>query len=134
MDETGEGINWLASAVKRRIRQGSKDAWAKTWERDNAGKRARQLIKAPNKSSLLYWAGLQKATASILIQLRTGRIGLNHHLWKTNRRESPRCQCGLGNQNPRHILMICPYTRTNGEGCSSESGSEAHGAGVRGSS
>jgi hypothetical protein len=108
VDETGKGIYWLASAVKRRIQQGSKDAWAKAWERDKAGKPAKQLIKAPNKRTLLYWASLRKATASILTQFRTGRTGSNHYLWKINRRESLRCHCGLGNQTPRHILMVCP--------------------------
>jgi hypothetical protein len=37
---------------------------------------------------------------SVLIQLRTGRIGLNQYLTRINVRQDARCGCGLGNQNP----------------------------------
>jgi hypothetical protein len=36
----------------------------------------KRLIEAPTKKTLEYWSGLRKATGSILMQLRTGKIGL----------------------------------------------------------
>lgn len=44
---------------------------------------------------------------SILIQLRTGKIGLGAYLHKINRRESARCSCDLGNQTVKHVLLEC---------------------------
>jgi hypothetical protein len=49
-----------------------------------------------------------KATASILMQLRTGRIGLAAYLHRINRRDSARCSCDLENQTVSHILLECP--------------------------
>ena len=42
------------------------------------------------------------------MQLRTGRIGLSAYLNRINRRESPRCDCELGNQTLNHVLLECP--------------------------
>jgi ribonuclease HI len=99
---------WLAAAAKRRIRQSAKDAWKKEWERGKTAAPTRRLINAPTKKALRYWGGLRKATASVLIQLRTQRVALNHYLWRINRRDSPLCPCDLGGQTVRHIIMDCP--------------------------
>jgi hypothetical protein len=51
---------------------------------------------------------MSRPTSSVLIQLRPGRIGLNQYLTRINVRQDARCECGLGNQNPQHIVMECP--------------------------
>lgn len=99
---------WLAAAAKRRIRQSAKDAWKKEWERGKTAAPTRRLFNVPTKKALRYWGGLRKATASILIQLRTQRVALNHYLWRINLRDSPLCLCDLGGQTVRHIIMDCP--------------------------
>ncbi|QQK46343.1 Aldehyde dehydrogenase (AldH12), putative [Penicillium digitatum] len=66
------------------------------------------MIEVPSKSNLTYWKGLRKATTSVLIQLRTGIIGLAEYLSKIKRSDSPRCQCDLGNQSVKHVLLECP--------------------------
>ncbi|KAI1829205.1 hypothetical protein DTO027I6_9898 [Penicillium roqueforti] len=68
----------------------------------------KRLIEAPTKKTLEYWSGLRKATGSILMQLRTGRIGLGAYLNRINRRETARCGCDLGNQTVTHVLLECP--------------------------
>ncbi|KAG0160606.1 hypothetical protein PDIDSM_8136 [Penicillium digitatum] len=55
--------------------------------------------------------GLRKATTSVLIQLRTGIIGLAEYLSKIKRSDSPRCQCDLGNQSVKHVLLECPLLK-----------------------
>jgi hypothetical protein len=62
--------------------------------------------RSTNEETLQYWFGLRKATTSILMQLRTGRIGA--YLARINRRESARCDCELGNQTVAHVLLECP--------------------------
>ena len=69
------------------------------------------MIEVPSKSNLTYWKGLRKATTSVLIQLRTGIIGLAEYLSKIKRSDSPRCQCDLGNQSVKHVLLECPLLK-----------------------
>jgi hypothetical protein len=66
-----------------------------------------RLIEKPEKKVLEYWTRPRKATVSILIQLRTGKIGLGAYLHKINRRESARCSCDPGNQTVKHVLLEC---------------------------
>jgi hypothetical protein len=100
----------LASAVKRRIRQRAKQAWEAAWWKERGARSTKRLIgpKQVGKGALQYWEGLRKATSSVLIQLRTGKIGLAGYLSKINARDSPRCDCNLGNQTVPHVLLECP--------------------------
>ncbi|KUM55612.1 hypothetical protein ACN42_g11637 [Penicillium freii] len=101
----------LAAAASKSIKQESSIAWEKEWTKGGirrTARRTRRLIDVPNKSNLLYWKGLRKATTSVLIQLRTGIIGLAEYLCKIKKTDSPRCKCDLGNQSVRHVLLECP--------------------------
>ncbi|KAJ5827899.1 hypothetical protein N7447_004662 [Penicillium robsamsonii] len=99
----------LAAAAKRGSRQSTKIAWETTWSKTGrTARRTKRLIEAPNKANLVYWKGLRKATSSVLIQLRTGIIGLAEYLSKIKRKDSPRRQCDMGNQGVRHVLLECP--------------------------
>ena len=53
---------------------------------------------------------LTRGEAATLIQLRTGHIGLNSHLNRISRADTPWCShCGVGNvENITHLLYICP--------------------------
>ncbi|KAL2004907.1 hypothetical protein VTN00DRAFT_2757 [Thermoascus crustaceus] len=71
----------------------------------------RQLIPAPSKHTLPVYSGLRKAYSSVLLQLRAGRIGLNHFLHKIKLRDTDQCACRHGAQTPRHILLECRLLR-----------------------
>ena len=98
----------LAAAAKRRIRREAKIEWERSWITEKTSRPTKRLIELPTKKTVEYWSGLRKATTSILIQLRTGRISLAAYLNRINRRESARCSCDLGNQTVNHILFECP--------------------------
>lgn len=98
----------LAAAAKRRIRGEAKIEWEKSWTVERTSRPTKQLVEVPTRKTLEYWSGLRKATASILMQLRTGRIGLGAYLNRINRRESARYDCDLGNQTVNHVLLECP--------------------------
>ena len=98
----------LAATVKRQIRKEAKIEWEKAWAKETTSRPTRRLIEAPTKKTLDYWSNLHKATAWILMQLRTGRIELSAYLHRINRRESARCGCHLGNQTLSHVLLECP--------------------------
>jgi hypothetical protein len=87
----------LGAAAKRVVRERSKKDWVQAWKKEKTSRPAKRLIQAPGPQVLRYWKGLRKATSSVLIQLRTGRIGLNQYLTRINICQDARCECGLGN-------------------------------------
>lgn len=103
----------LAAAAKRRVRAAANLAWQQAWQKATSGPRAvarptRRLIEQPIKKVLEYWEGLRKASSSVLMQLRTGRIALRGYLAKINRAETAQCTCEQGRQTVSHILLACP--------------------------
>ncbi|KAF4210539.1 hypothetical protein CNMCM5878_004249 [Aspergillus fumigatiaffinis] len=97
----------LAAAAKRVVRQRIQQRWKKQWEMEKGAKPTRRLIKAPHKKNLALYKGLSKPHTSIIIQMRTMRIGLRHFLFKIKASETDRCSCGEGSQTPKHILLQC---------------------------
>ncbi|GFF61803.1 probable RNA-directed DNA polymerase from transposon X-element [Aspergillus udagawae] len=97
----------LAAAAKRAVRQRIQQRWKKQWETEKGAKPTRRLIKAPHKKNLGLYKGLSKPHTSIIIQMRTMRIGLRHFLYKIKASETDRCSCGEGSQTPRHVLLQC---------------------------
>jgi ribonuclease HI len=101
----------LASTTKRRVPRHIKEKWAQEWAKETTGKANRRLVKAPDKMVLRLFESLSNPYTSILIQMRSMRIALNHFLFKIKAVELDECYCGEGSQTPRHILMQCPlYT------------------------
>jgi hypothetical protein len=49
--------------------------------------------------------------AKILVQLRTGYIGLNFSLERVGRSECKICACGLGTETTMHFLFLFPRWR-----------------------
>jgi hypothetical protein len=74
---------------------------------EKGAKPTRRLIKAPHKKNLGLYKGLSKPHTSIIIQMRTMRIGLRHFLFKIKASETDRCSCGEGSETPKHILLQC---------------------------
>jgi hypothetical protein len=98
----------LGAAAKRVVRGWSKKDWVQAWKKEKTSRPTKHLIQAPGPQVLRYWKGLRKATSSVLIQLRTGRIGLNQYRTRINVRQDARCGGGLTNRNPQHLVMECP--------------------------
>lgn len=98
---------WLAAAAKRRIRpmQERNGSWLGPGPAPSGA--PGRSMKSSRSRCFEYWSSQRKATASIMIQLRTGKIGLAAYLAKINTRESGRCACGLGRETIEHVLMEC---------------------------
>ncbi|OOQ82702.1 putative reverse transcriptase [Penicillium brasilianum] len=105
---SADGRVLLAATAKRRVRRRIKERWAQEWAKERTGKPNQRLVKAPDKKVLRLFESLSKPYTSILIQMRSMRIALNHFLFKIKAVESDQCYCGEGSQTPRHILMQCP--------------------------
>jgi hypothetical protein len=52
---------------------------------------------------------LQKAESALLVQARTGKIGLSKFLYdrKVPGIETAQCRCGAGFETPRHMALYC---------------------------
>lgn len=79
----------------------------RTYKHSFAGK------QGPDKDRLKLHAGLRKAESAILIQARTGRIGLAHflNLVHVPGFGSPECQCERGDETAEHITNHCPLEK-----------------------
>jgi hypothetical protein len=97
----------LAAAAKRAVRQRIQQRWKKQWETEKGAKPTRRLIKAPHRKNLALYKGLSKHHTSIIVQMRTMRIGLRHFLHKIKATETDQCSCGEGSQTPKHVLLQC---------------------------
>jgi ribonuclease HI len=108
VDESPASRVLLAATAKRRVRRCIKERWAQEWAKERTGKPNQRLVKVPDKKVLRLFDSLSKPYTSILIQMRSMRIALNHFLFKIKAVESDECYCSEGSQTPRHILMQCP--------------------------
>jgi hypothetical protein len=96
--------------------------WTARWKKDQeradrvvqpgTGPGRRQVVPEntpPNKAVLKLHPRLRKAEGSVLVQARTGRIGLAKFLYscKVPRVLSSQCRCGAGEETPRHIALFC---------------------------
>ncbi|KAJ5901431.1 hypothetical protein N7504_007425 [Penicillium tannophilum] len=44
-----------------------------------------------------------------MLQMRLNIIGLKRYLWRIGVADSPRCECDRGHQQPKHVLLECPF-------------------------
>ena len=76
---------------------------------DPAGRWVVPEDSPPTKRILHIHEGLRKAESALLIQARTGRIGLAKFLY--SRRvlgvATATCRCGAGLETPRHMALYC---------------------------
>lgn len=102
----------LAACLRTEARRTAQQAWERAWSATPTppsapGTPTRNLVLLPSTKSPLPFRGMRKAWSSILIQLRTQRVGLNHFLHRIGVAESPRCTCNEGVQTPKHVILYC---------------------------
>ena len=96
-------VRWTEDSrrVERIIRPGT----------DPGGRRVVPVLEdtPPNRAVLKLHSGLRKAESSVLVQARTGRIGLAKFLYncKVPGILSAQCRCGAGEETPRHMVLYC---------------------------
>jgi hypothetical protein len=91
--------------------------WRSRWERTEAAASARRRRRFPEPAEapelygdpLAKYRGLRKHEASLLFQMRTGKIGLRSFLFyrKVPDVPTPRCSCGRGHETACHIVTEC---------------------------
>ena len=94
--------------------------FTKEWEYQWEEKKRRSypgwqtFCQKPHKNNLKLYKKLQKAEASLLLQIRTGRIGLASFLFRAGAPDfpTPLCVCGQAEETAKHITSSCSlYSR-----------------------
>jgi hypothetical protein len=85
-------------------------AWRDEWNNGLTGHELRMLDASLPSKNTLGLHSLHKPTSSLIIQLRTQKIGLRAflHARKVPGVGDARCSCGEGAQTVKHILLQCP--------------------------
>lgn len=95
--------------AKQAVKEIAREKWGHDWEHSKHGRELYKLCVAPNKDRLRAHKELKKAGSSILVQARTGKIGLNDYLYRINKADSPDCPNCVGTRETvRHVLTDCP--------------------------
>jgi hypothetical protein len=75
----------------------------------NLGKQLSKIDKAlPQKHMAKAYNSMDQEETRILVQLRTGHIGLNSYLERVGKLDSARCACNAGLETIFHFLFVCP--------------------------
>ena len=98
----------LRSSIKMELRKRINTDWELQWQAEASGSVTRKLTEAPAKSILKLHVGLHRALSSVIVQLRTGKIGLKDYLYRINKVNTRECLCGWGRQTISHTLFECP--------------------------
>lgn len=101
------------AAVKMWYRKRVHERWETTWRGETRGKAAYRYTAVPSKKVLQLHQGLSKRQSSLLVQLRTEKIGLKDFLFRRKVPDitNPWCACYEGRQTVRHVLLSCKNHR-----------------------
>lgn len=102
------------SALRQELKSKIQKRWARQWKTSPRYRHMRAIDKStPSKKWLKLVSSLSRAQASIIVQLRTGRIGLNKFLHRIQRAESPSCpSCDEhSDETIHHFLFECHHYR-----------------------
>ena len=90
-------------------------AWKKRWKQQTEGRPSRIADEGPPKllftdRALKKHQSLTKAQSSLLVQARTGTIGLRAFLFQQQVPgiPTPYCTCGEGRETVEHLVVWCP--------------------------
>jgi ribonuclease HI len=108
-----EGLPMNKSAVRQEFLSKLHDEWKDEWAVSPRYPRINAIdTSLPSASFLKLVDGCTRAQSSLLIQLRTGRIALNRHLYKLSKIATPQCpHCPHEEETVRHVLFDCPSYR-----------------------
>jgi len=94
---------------KRGIGRALRVRWKEKWEAAQRS-RAEAVPQPPSSKVLTLYQNLHKAESSLLVQLRTGKVGLKDFLHKIGVPDvtSAACACGHERETPEHVTIFCP--------------------------
>jgi ribonuclease HI len=108
----------LRAAKKRAIKQRIAEEWEERWEKGLHGREYFQYAPKPHKRYLGAHGSLVKALSSVIIQMRTGDIGLKSYLHGRGAMDAPSAPvrgCMEEMETLYHVLLYCPAYKEDGQ-------------------
>ena len=105
---TPPNLPTLTSAYKTAARYRANEQWAENWKTEKHGRTTFKLTPEPSAFVLHKFNTMSRAESSVIVQARTGKIGLRSYLHLIGAENSRNCPCGEGAQSVQHILLCCP--------------------------
>jgi hypothetical protein len=102
------------SAIRQDFTARLQKRWKRRWKTSPPYHNLKSIDNsAPSKKYIKLVRDLDRGQSSLLTQLRTGHIGLNQHLFRIRRSETPSCpNCqGITVESIKHYLLDCPKYR-----------------------
>jgi ribonuclease HI len=99
----------LRTTLKTWIKQEAQKEWEYSWATETRGRACYRYTPKPTHKVLRLHEKRSKRHSSLLIQMRTEKIGLKDFLYQRGVPEitNPQCACGEGRQTVMHVLMRC---------------------------
>ena len=121
----------LLTAIKTAVKTRATEKWRKAWSDSKRGATLKIIQSQPSRDVLKLHENTQRWQSSLIVQMRTGKIGLRDFLFRRwiPGVEDGRCKCKEGLQTVRHVLTKC---REFGDERKKEWGSKAREAGGEG--
>ncbi|KAJ5946583.1 hypothetical protein N7454_003422 [Penicillium verhagenii] len=94
---------WLAVVVKHHVRRRITEAWALLWVKEKTGKPNQGLVPIPHMKTLKLVAGVPTYYTTMLVQMRSMRVALNHFLFKIKEIDSVLWGCLEDSQAPQQV-------------------------------
>lgn len=92
------------------VKNTANSKWGKQWEKNKYEAYFRRIQFHRNPEALEKFKGLRRHVCAVLVEIRTGKIGLNDFLYSVQRAETDRCSCsGAPRQTAEHVLTACPW-------------------------
>ena len=100
----------FAAAVRASAHKAIMKDWGRRWAAETRGRSTYKLTPIPTSKILSLHDKVGKPISSMIIQLRTEKIGLRKFLYSRGVPgiEDEGCGCGLGQQTVMHVLLMCP--------------------------
>jgi ribonuclease HI/uncharacterized protein YchJ len=87
--------------------------WKEAWTNEKTGRKLHRICPEPTSKVLLLHKSVPRPFSSLIVQMRTAKIGLRQFLYlrKVPDVDDDKCGCKGGSQTVRHILFSCPLYR-----------------------
>jgi hypothetical protein len=104
------GTELSVSVAKTKIRATTRTKWNTRWREHPHGNTLRRLATDVNrKGAIQLYKGNTRAIDTLLIRVRTGKIGTMKYLYELDKVDSPACPaCQESEHTIHHILYCCP--------------------------
>lgn len=103
----------LTTGVKCQVKAMLLSRWTHQWQDSKKGGHSRNLTLVPTNKTLQIHTNVPRPISSLIVQLRTGKIGLPDFLFRKRvpSQTTRRCRCNLSAGTVEHTLLTCRIYR-----------------------